>query len=263
MLLGEFFLERIGMRIVASDYDGTLYTQGRLIGDVVSAVWKWREAGNRFGLATGRDSAMTFPEVDKWALPVDFYVCINGAAVYDHDRSLLAKHNLPDGILPVLLNHPACEASVSLQLSGVGPLRVVLRKGEWFSTLGIPFQEVSFEEALKITDIGQISVAYPSEDESMKWTEILGEDLSDVIVPHRNKTTIDINAVGVDKAKGIKALLAKTGWPKDRVYTVGDGSNDIGMIKEFGGFTVPGASEEVRRIAKRMFADVPDMLANI
>lgn len=125
------------MKIVASDYDGTLYSQGHLLGDVVSAVTEWRQNGNLFGIATGRDFYMTISEVDKWGIPVDFYICMNGAAVYDHDRHLLVKHNLPEKYIPLLLQHPACAASLQLQLSGINPLQAVLRKGEWISKSGI------------------------------------------------------------------------------------------------------------------------------
>lgn len=251
------------MLIVASDYDGTLYSKGVLLGDVAEAVRRWRGGGNLFGLATGRDFSMTAPEADRWDIPVDFYVCMNGGAIYDEKRRLLHKTDLPNELIPELIRHPAADASMHIQLSSAGPLRVVLREGSWFPRFAAAFgyTEMTLEEALAVRDIGQISVAYRDEEESRSWEAALRRDFGDAITPHRNKTGIDINPRGVDKAYGLVRLLERMGWERERLHVVGDGFNDLAMIREFGGYTVPGAAEEVARAAAAVFAGVPEMLA--
>lgn len=251
------------MRIVASDYDGTLFAGGKLLGDVPGAVRRWREAGNLFGIATGRDFFMTAPEADKWKVPVDFLVCMNGGAVYDGKRRLLHRIDLPNQLVAELLRHPAADASMHLQLSGVEPLRVVVREGSWFPAYGLKFTEVTLEEAFAIRDIGQISVAYGSEEESIAWEATLRRDFGDRIAPHRNKRCIDINPTGVNKAQGLSWLIEHMGWDRNRMHVVGDGFNDLAMIRAFGGYTVPDATEEVVREAVAVCADVPDMLARL
>lgn len=253
------------MRIVASDYDGTLCSHGRLLGDVLGAVRRWRDAGNLFGLATGRDFAMTAPEADKWKLPVDFYVCINGGAIYDKKRRLLNQTSLPDGLAPELMRHPAAAASMHIQISSAGSLRLVLREGSWFPRFaaGFDYAEVTLAEALAARDVGQISVAYADEDESRQWETALRRDFGDAITPHRNKTCIDINPRGVDKAYGLSWLLGHMGWAREDLRVVGDGFNDLAMIREFGGYTVPGAAEETAAAAVAVFADVPEMLERL
>lgn len=258
-----FNLKGRGMRIVASDYDGTLYSQGQLLGDVTGAVRRWREAGNLFGLATGRDFAMTAPEADKWQLPLDFYVCLNGSAIYDKDRQILHQTYLDDGLIAKLVRHPAAAASMHIQLSGAGPLRFVVREGSWFPGLGYPFTQVDEEEAAALKGLSQISVAYREQGESDKWEAILRRDFGSAIAPHRNKMCIDINAGGVDKAYGLSWLVRHMGWDKDRVHVVGDASNDLAMIRQFGGYTVPGATDEVAEAAVCTCMDVPDMLARL
>lgn len=251
------------MRIVASDYDGTLYSQGRLLGDVNGAVRRWREAGNLFGLATGRDFAMTAPEADKWQIPLDFYVCLNGSAIYDKDRRLLHQTCLDDDLIVRLVRHPAAAASMHIQLSGAGPLRFVIREGSWFPGLGYPFTEVTDEEAATLTRLSQISFAYREQEESDRWEKALRRDFGDAIAPHRNKLCIDVNSGGVDKAYGLSWLVRRMGWDKERVHVVGDASNDLAMIRQFGGYTVPGATAEVAEAAISICADVPDMLARL
>ncbi|MCD8351746.1 MAG: Cof-type HAD-IIB family hydrolase [Planctomycetaceae bacterium] len=248
------------MRIVASDYDGTLYERGKMLGDVAPAIRAWRAAGNLFGFATGRDFYMTAPEADKWGLEADFYVCLNGGAIFDSERRLLHSRTLEDSLIPRLIQHPAAQASMHLQLSGVEPLRVVLGEGSWFPRLGFEYEELSLDEAMALRGLGQISVAYTSLEECARWDEALRRDFGDAILPHRNKMSIDINPPGVDKASGLGWLLLDRGWSRDEFYVVGDGVNDVSMIREFGGFTVPGADPAVVAVATKTYPDVPAML---
>ncbi len=117
--------ERASMRIAVSDYDGTMYSNSKriLLGDVVGAVTKWRERGNRFGIATGRDRSMIVSEIERWAIPVDFIICANGGLIFDGCSDMLSKRSLPDECVPRLLTHPAALASMHAQLSNAGPLR--------------------------------------------------------------------------------------------------------------------------------------------
>ncbi len=252
------------MRIAVSDYDGTMYSNstGRLFGDVVGAVTAWRERGNRFGIATGRDRSMIASEIERWGIPVDFVICANGATIFDGYTDLLYKRSLADECVPRLLSHPAALASMHAQISDAGPLRLILTPRSWFPRISVTYVEVSREEALGFTDLAQISFAYEGEEERIRWEARLREDFGDAIAIHPNKTTIDLNARGVDKASGIEELLRLRGWEGLPVDVIGDGGNDLGMIERFSGYTVPGAQEDVVRAARRVCADLGDMLAH-
>ena len=249
------------MRIAVSDYDGTIANRQGLLGDVVPAIKRWRGEGNVFGIATGRDLPMTLTETVKWGIEYDFLVCINGAALYDENNALLEAKLLPNDLPERLMRHPAGMASFHYQLSGLEGLRVLAREGSWFPKLGIPYQAVSFDQAVATKDLGQISFAYASAEECAKWHDMLVEDFGGAIAAHPNKTTIDINVAGVDKAAGIEEIVRRRGWGGSEVLTIGDGGNDVGMIEKFGGFTVPGAEPFIEKLATRVFANVPEMLA--
>jgi HAD superfamily hydrolase (TIGR01484 family) len=250
------------MRIAVSDYDGTMAHNGKLLGDVVGSVKKWRRQGNRFGIATGRDRSMIASEIERWGIPVDFVICANGATVFDSDTTLLYKRFIPDRQIPLLLRHPAALASMHAQISDTGPLRVILGPQSWFPRIGVKYAEVARDEAVMFTNLAQISFAYTNEGERALWEARLREDFGDAIAVHPNKTTIDLNASGVDKANGIGELIRLNGWEDLPLLVIGDGGNDLGMIRRFSGYTVPGAQEDVVRAAKRVCADLEDMLAN-
>lgn len=249
------------MRILASDYDGTLYAHNELLGDVVQAVSDWRNAGNRFGIVTGRDFSMIRPEIERWNIPVDFLVCINGAAVYNADFSLQTAHLIDDETVPLILQHPAGLASLHYQLSGLEPLRVYLRPGSLFWDAGIRFDRLEIDQAMAATNIGQISLAYKTDDESAKWTDALNAQLGGSIQAHRNKRMLDITRNGVDKASGIARVLAANNWPADCVHTVGDGENDLAMLSAYDGCTVTGAAPDVVKAARKQYENVPELIA--
>ncbi len=251
------------MHIVASDYDGTMYHQGELIGPLLPAIDKWRRNGNIFGIATGRDYPMIRREVERWKIPVDFIVCLNGALAVDASGRELFRRYLDDSHISALCRHPAAENSLHIQLSGDGPTRVVLRPDSWFPKSGLEFEEVTFPAALALTRLGQISLSYPSLEICQEWEYRLREDFAGVLSTHPNKVSIDLNQAGVNKASGLADFLLAMGWESHPVSVIGDGSNDLEMIRRFNGFTVPGAQAEVVKAARKVFRHVGEMLEEL
>lgn len=251
------------MRIAVSDYDGTMKIDGELRGEVIAAIWKWRENGNRFGIATGRDLRMTLHETDRWSIPFDFLVCVNGAAVYDEKKKLLQILEIDEAVIPDLLQHPAAMASLHYQLLGADPIRLFIRGDSWFERMGIPFERVDFDTALAATGLGQISFAYIGPEECAEWTEALATDFGDRVAVHRNGSILDINRKGVNKATGVADMLKLMGWEAKEVIAIGDGGNDLEMIRAFHGVTVPNAIPEVRAAAKAVYSGVAEMLAKV
>lgn len=79
--------------VIASDYDGTLATDGRVSENTIAALKLWRSSGGKLVLVTGReldDLMPIFPEIDL----CDRVVAENGALLYDPakcEEKLLAE----------------------------------------------------------------------------------------------------------------------------------------------------------------------------
>ena len=73
------------MKIAATDFDGTLCPIGEPIPEEnIRAIKAWQEAGNKFGIATGRGLSLIREAVEKYEdLKLDFLVCNNGAVSLD------------------------------------------------------------------------------------------------------------------------------------------------------------------------------------
>ena len=252
------------MRVAISDYDGTI-SLGGIGGDVdhavVEAVREWRESGNAFGIATGRDLSMIVYETERWGIPFDFLICCNGAVIYDGALRPRQSIDVPDEVVPDLLMHPAAMRSMHLELSSNGVVNLYVRdKRSWFLTLGPSYNEISFDDALHTKNVQQVSFAYLDVADATACAKELTRDFGDVVVPQQNGRSVDMTKRGVSKATGIEDALRIFDLSADGLLAIGDGTNDIPMIERYGGFTVKGATDAVKRAAKKIYPDVAAML---
>ena len=77
------------MKVLASDYDGTLRTEEIVDVNDVHAIQKFREKGNLFGLVTGRSMESIQKEIANNKIEFDFIVGNNGGVIYDKDFNRL------------------------------------------------------------------------------------------------------------------------------------------------------------------------------
>ncbi len=249
------------MRIAASDYDGTLNMRGAIAPETVAAIRAWRAAGNVFGIATGRDLSMLLPEIVRWDIGFDFLVCATGAIVYDGDLSVLHRTDIDDAAVPRLLAHPAAEASQHCAVFADGTAYLHLNgTGSWYPKLNVPYTKVTMAQAAAMRGVQQISLTYPDAAQAAMHARDLNEVFDGALHAYQNGWCIDVARAGISKATGLNALLAAKGWPEEGLLAVGDGRNDLPMIRRFSGVTVAGADEEVRREARAEYASVGDML---
>lgn len=83
-------------KVFASDFDGTLYfnhAKVKLPPESVQAIIKYQEAGNLFGLCTGRQLNAITPLTAGHFVP-DFYITSSGASIRDKDLNVIAAHGL-------------------------------------------------------------------------------------------------------------------------------------------------------------------------
>ncbi|MCC7366682.1 MAG: HAD family phosphatase [Dehalococcoidia bacterium] len=99
--------------VLASDFDETLATRGRVLPETLDAVVRLKESGRRFVLVTGRileDLENVFPELSI----CDRVVAENGAVVFDPGS----------GNVRTIAPQPPKEFAIQLAVKGVDPLDV-------------------------------------------------------------------------------------------------------------------------------------------
>ena len=152
MLGGEGGPARV--RLLATDYDGTLAERGVVAEDTWSALARWRASGRRAVLVTGRELdelAAICPGLDRF----DRVVAENGGWLLD-PRS---------GAGRPLADRPPDEFVAALRAAGVGPIsvgRVVVATWEphgpaierVIAAMGLPLRVTSNKRALMILPEG-------------------------------------------------------------------------------------------------------------
>ena len=73
------------MKILASDYDGTLRTEELVAEKDIEAIARFRKAGNLFGIVTGRSMESLQKEIERNGFTYDFIITNNGGVIYDGD----------------------------------------------------------------------------------------------------------------------------------------------------------------------------------
>ena len=87
------------MRILATDFDNTLFRSREITRADAEAVARFRSAGNRFGLVTGRHLASIRDELARWDLPLDFVIACTGGILTDGQFHVLSEHRAPKAAL--------------------------------------------------------------------------------------------------------------------------------------------------------------------
>ena len=206
------------MKILASDYDGTLNYNG-FDSQKLDAIARWRAAGNLFGLVSGRSADSLWELADRDGFGFDFMIANNGAVVLDRERHVLhAQRCDGDLVLPVLRAMFAWDCPSAYltadHTSVIQPSEVAsLPSIPWFYQIST-FLETS-QEALEISsllrvrfgdraavlteEVGELArvIARKYGDQSFKKDEKdnIGEELADVLwvlLCLANQTGVDL-----------------------------------------------------------------------
>lgn len=254
-------------KIAASDFDGTLFRDLEISADDLSAIRAWRAAGNKFGIVTGRAFVMLKPHIKEYNLALDFVACCNGSIIYDGNGRIIFESELPKNFLLDVSDEPCAAKSLHLAFEAADEIfcsRVkenswILReKGRW----NFP---VTFIDAAQVATlpkkINQLALDFTTPDDAQAAADALNKKFGDVLFAQKNTHSVDVVPAGINKAQGVENLLQLMNW-RGEVFVIGDESNDLPMIKIFGGFTVATAKNFVKREAQAVFDSVGDMLKN-
>jgi Cof subfamily protein (haloacid dehalogenase superfamily) len=256
-------------RLVALDIDGTLLawvegagqTYERISPAVYTAVHRAIDAGAHVVLSSGRSPHGMDKIADLLDLPEAvedrlWIIASNGAVLFRypplevvHEETFDAR----EAVAAVLEHHP--NALVAVEERGVG------------YRVNRPFPAGELSGDMIITEVDDI-VAGPvsrviirdpdaSADDFVELAAKLGLHGTDYVVGWT--AWLDLSAVGVSKASGLRIVCDKLSVDAADVLAIGDGRNDIEMLRWAGRGVAMGQSiEEVRVAADDVTGSVHD-----
>jgi Cof subfamily protein (haloacid dehalogenase superfamily) len=246
--------------LICIDVDGTLVGSS---GEVAAASWeaavRARACGIRLAICTGRPGfglARGFAERldgDGW------HVFQNGASVVRLPGGETRSHGLPPAAVSALVAR-ARATGRPLELYGDTEYAVeadVERTREHARLLGVRWAPRDLLSLHGPVVRGQWLVSH-AEAEVVMAEPHDGLTLSHSSSPVMPDTSfINITPAGVDKAEAVRLVATEYGVPVERVMMVGDGANDVSVLRLVGYSVAMGNAEPVaKQTARYQVSDV-------
>lgn len=247
------------MKLLATDYDGTLRQAMQVETQVVEAVRQFRQAGHCFGVVSGRCIDMIETELKGQKIPYDFIIGNNGATAMDSCGKLLFNTAMPfvqaKQIIEICLKQSWHHLGISdgvRYFSGSGYERWLLP-----SLLQYEYQLIDLKSLLDARQIASIFMIFNTLQEAEATKAQLTEYTEGLTLIH-DDLYLEIACSGVNKYFGVSKMVQQ--FHCNEVYVIGDDFNDLSMIKGFQGFAVSRAKEEVKEAASGIFLDVKECI---
>lgn len=241
------------MKIIASDYDGTL-NHGGIDDTKRNAIKRWRKAGNLFGLVSGRYAPDLIELCRKNDFECDFLLGSNGAVILTPEGRILEEDrcdgNLAMPLLEFIMNIGCEWASVHTNFRCIIDERDDERLEGEFTLKTLPV----------IPYFNQISTILPDDKEAARVTEAIRNKFGEHLNPLQNGRCIDVVSADMNKAKGLCNLLKIFGAEHNDMITVGDNINDTHMIAEFRSYAMENAVQSIKDIADYITPGVTELI---
>lgn len=248
--------------LVALDIDGTLIDhEERMTTAVRQTVGRLRDAGVRVVLSTGRSVSAVVPILDELELREGWAVCSNGAVCLRLDPQLEGGYEISDVV--TFDPEPALRLLREELPDG---LFAVEDLGRGFKvTAPFPMGELSGE--MTVVDFEELCAA-PASRVTLRAPHLSAADFHDLVervglhgVSYAVGWTawLDLAPDGVTKASALDTLRERMGVAPGATVAVGDGRNDVEMLRWAGlGVAMGGADEVVRAAADLVTGPVED-----
>ena len=231
-------------KILISDYDGTFYQNDLDIKKNIDKVNEFRTLGNLFVLATGRSYVDLKQKIDKYKIPYDYLILNHGALLLSKDLEIIKVFTLDKELSDSILDYANNNKDI---------YDVVLIN--------------TFKKRVDDTsNVVKIMLKLYSYDKSFEVKNYIDESYTNIrsyIVRDEDYYLVEIVSSEASKSFMIEKILEKEKIVKKNVFTIGDGINDIDMIKNYNGYRVKNSCMELSSITNKVVDSVSDLLFSI
>ncbi len=245
------------IKLVAIDLDDTLINNElEITSENLEAVAAVREKGVEVAIATGRMYKSTLPFAKKLGLPHDqALICYNGAMIKRFNGELIAHTAVERQTTIDIIKY--CQArGWTLNIYRDDQLYVSQLDDNveyYMQMVGVEAQPVG--NLLDFVTDGNLELSkmliIGSEDQIQSNLGAVQEKFAGVAqVTCSKKRYIEITHFNASKAKALSYYATNKGLDASQIMAIGDGGNDLEMVKWAGlGVAVANANPEVRRAA--------------
>lgn len=239
------------MKLLASDYDGTLRQNDVVTKEDIEAIALWRKAGNAFGIVTGRSMESIRKEVEMQGIEIDFVVGNNGGTVYSANFEKLKTYYIDFKKALDIMDYLKRETCISFVVNdGYHRAKVLLdasREDKKYAGFTSAF---TIEEAIANKTIAQIVASLDKEEDTMRIANHINGQFANYAIAYRNVNCVDIAPYGISKSTGVSYMVKRMNIRQEDVYTIGDSYNDIPMLETYHGIAISTSPMQVKSYAE-------------
>jgi len=197
------------MKILASDFDKTLYIQDlESFEKNINTIKKFISDGNIFIIITGRSYFNIKVLLNKYSIPYSYLICEDGAKIYD--------------------SNDYCISTVMIDPSIVNKIISIVDDHLYNYLL-----DDGYNYTNNINDCVKIAIPYDNFDDACLLLEEIKNNVS--VEGYISDKHININSSGVNKCNALKRIINIESFNYNDVYVIGDDINDLEMIEHFNG----------------------------
>lgn len=254
-------------KLIAFDMDGTLLNSKGLISErVQAALDKAIDHGKTVIICTGRSYRELMDYDDRELKRIRYYVCENGALVYDSfEKKIISAVHIPEKLVRTILDL-ADREDVMVYLASEGQNMINRKDGERMEDFHAErYKDIELRSAILKEDVIGSYREHPVPVEKMnlysatyKLRDTFYERLKDLplSIVFAEETGLEIMSCGVSKASGFLDLCRHLKIPTQETIAVGDSDNDVEFLKAAGfGIAMENARPCVKEISDAQTAD--------
>ncbi|MFA9456984.1 Cof-type HAD-IIB family hydrolase [Halalkalibacter sp. AB-rgal2] len=219
--------KEVNIKLIAIDMDGTLLNKEHQISNENrNAIKAAQDQGIHVVINTGRTRMTLDPLIENLSLN-SYLITVNGSEVWDDSLELIERKTLDSDLVEYMWRLKEKHQTYCWAASVDNVWREVF-----------PAEDIHSHEWMKF--------GFDIEDDRIR--ELIYEDLSKLgtlEITNSSPTNLEINAIGVNKAKAIEFVCHKLGFTLENVMAIGDSINDLAMIQEARMGVAMGNAQEV------------------
>lgn len=227
--------------IVISDFDNTLYPHfdDELFRQNLEAVKKFRQAGDLFCLASGRNILSlerTWPEYNDY---LDYIILENGAVCLDSKRDVLFQYAIEQNL--------AVKICQDIQSTFAGQTTFAYyHSGKEWQTLDNDVTKIrcwATDGATGSQILRDLTGKYGNHIQIFLDPNAIATRVDWIHDKEQYHAFVDIVSTQAGKENAVRRLSQMLS--DDNIITIGDDLNDLGMLKQYNGYAMKNSTPEV------------------
>lgn len=235
------------MSILVSDYDGTFANSSENIRLNCQKIYSFLEDGNTFVLSSGRDYSSLLRQVTHYGIPYSYLATADGSYLFDRKGNSLLSHKMSHDIVSSADRLKDISNCKRLDYAYEREYSPLYRENDDISS-------ISF-----VIDVSNVTREF---DKEFIHLQENNPSYDFCTYGYGSEVYYMIKCKGMSKSSPILYLQKHLAVPKEDIFTIGDGLNDLEMIRDFNGFVI-GDNEELNSCSLKRYDAVFSLVDDI